>query len=247
MKLGKYYSWEIISEDVAVKSCDKSFFDYNGSGLPEEVRPFFGAEALKEGERIDISLKFRGLFYNAHVIRESPQVGLGRTRIFWETKLGNLLSENYKAGQSLPSARFQKIKNGTFDFEFIYIKEIEEEKTNFRESEEFIAGKEGKKKYFYTARYERKPENRAAAIKIHGLRCMACGFDFEEVYGVLGRDFIEVHHIKPLAYLDEEVDVNPKTDLICLCSNCHSMIHRNRNHTLSLEELKSCINDQKVV
>lgn len=66
---------------------------------------------------------------------------------------------------------------------------------------------------------------------------MACGFDFEEVYGELGRNFIEVHHIKPLYSLDEEVVIDPATDLVCLCSNCHRMIHRKRDSILSLEDL----------
>lgn len=63
------------------------------------------------------------------------------------------------------------------------------------------------------------------------------GFDFEDVYGELGRNFIEVHHIKPLYSLDDEVVIDPATDLVCLCSNCHRMIHRKRDSIISLEEL----------
>ena len=244
METGRFYSWEIISEDVAVKECDKSFFDYNGSGLPKEVRPFFNSEALREGEHKDIVLRFQGVAYNAHIIRESPSVGHGRTRIFWESRLGNIFSDFYKISQSYPTVRFQRVESNIFEVVFFNLKKIEEEKIDPRESDEIVAEKEGKKHYIFTARYERKPENRTAAIKIHGLKCMACGFDFEEFYGALGKDFIEVHHVKPLAYTDEEIEVNPQTDLICLCSNCHSMIHRNKTHTLSLEELKSIIRDK---
>ena len=66
---------------------------------------------------------------------------------------------------------------------------------------------------------------------------MACGFDFETTYGEIGRNFIEVHHVKPLCSLNEEVIIDPMTDLVCLCSNCHRMIHRKRNGILSLPEL----------
>ena len=45
-------------------------------------------------------------------------------------------------------------------------------------------------------------------------------------YGKVGESFIEVHHKKPLASLRERVKIDPKEDLVCLCSNCHSMIHR---------------------
>lgn len=241
METGKYYSWEIISEDVAVKNCDKSFFEYNGSGLPKEVWPFFGVEAMEEGEHIDLVLRFMGLDYNAYITRESPEVGLGRTRIFWETRLGNVFSKLYKTRQPYPTMRFQRVGNNIYDIVFLNLDEIEEEITDLRESYEYIAEKEGRRRYILTTKYERKPENRTAAIKIHGLKCMACGFDFEAVYGELGKDFIEVHHAIPLSSVDEEIEVNPKTDLICLCSNCHSMVHRNRMHTLTLEELKSFI------
>lgn len=98
--------------------------------------------------------------------------------------------------------------------------------------------KEGKHTEYYVTKYERNPKNRKEAIKIHGYKCMVCGFDFEEVYGEIGKRFIEVHHVKPLHKLDEEVVVNPETDLVCVCANCHRMIHRNSNKVLSVEELR---------
>ena len=51
------------------------------------------------------------------------------------------------------------------------------------------------------------------------------GLIFEKVYGPLGKNFIEVHHTKPLSSVDEEVVVDSEKDLVVLCSNCHSMIH----------------------
>ena len=101
--------------------------------------------------------------------------------------------------------------------------------------------KEGKKIEYYTTKYERSPRNRAAAIKIHGYCCAVCGFNFSKVYGELGRDFIEVHHIKPLHSLMDEVIINPETDLVCLCSNCHRMIHHKRGAIVTVEELKQAI------
>ena len=103
---------------------------------------------------------------------------------------------------------------------------------------EVIPQKEGKKKEFYVSKYERNPLNRMNAIKIHGTKCMICGFDFESFYGEAGRNFIEVHHIKPLATLDEEVTIDPEKDLVCVCSNCHRIIHRKRNGVYTLDEVK---------
>lgn len=83
----------------------------------------------------------------------------------------------------------------------------------------------------------RNNKARVAAIKIHGCLCYACGFDFEKTYGVIGRGFIEVHHLRPLAAISEEYMVSPRDDLRPVCSNCHSMLHR-KNPVLSIEELK---------
>ena len=72
---------------------------------------------------------------------------------------------------------------------------------------------------------------------------MACGFNFKDFYGERGSDYIEVHHILPLSQRNEEVTIDPSTDLVVLCANCHRMIHRKRNEILSLEELKTLIRE----
>lgn len=75
---------------------------------------------------------------------------------------------------------------------------------------------------------------------------MVCDFDFEEAYGELGKDFIEVHHMKPLYSLEEEIEINPEEDLVCLCSNCHRMIHRRRDKILTVEELKEIMEEHSI-
>lgn len=105
-------------------------------------------------------------------------------------------------------------------------------------------GIEGHFKYYYGKRYERDSKNRRLAIKKHGLICFACGFNFEEVYGERGKDFIEVHHIKPLSTMEEAVEINPDTDLVPLCANCHRMVHRRKDEVLSVDELKGLMRKQ---
>lgn len=99
---------------------------------------------------------------------------------------------------------------------------------------------EGGSKLRYTTTYERDPKLRDNAIEIHGLNCMACGFNFKNAYGDWGAGFIHVHHTKPVA-ISGPREVNPVTDMVVLCPNCHSMVHRRKNKTLSLEELKSML------
>lgn len=100
---------------------------------------------------------------------------------------------------------------------------------------------EGKKKEYYITKYERDPKNRRNAIKIHGLKCMICGFDFEAFYGAAGKNVIEVHHVKPLSEIGKEITINPETDLVCLCANCHRIVHRKKDGVFSIEEVREMI------
>ncbi len=69
-------------------------------------------------------------------------------------------------------------------------------------------------------------------------------FNFNNIYGQeLASNFIEVHHIKPLS--QHEGTVNPETDLVPVCPNCHRMLHRYRNKTLTIDELKNILENNK--
>lgn len=74
--------------------------------------------------------------------------------------------------------------------------------------------------------YERNPAARRACIDYWGTKCQVCGFDFEKVYGEIGRGFIHVHHIKQLAEIGASYVVDPVNDLRPVCPNCHAMLHR---------------------
>jgi 5-methylcytosine-specific restriction protein A len=88
--------------------------------------------------------------------------------------------------------------------------------------------------------YERNRTARGLCIAHYGCDCQACGFDFRAVYGDLGRDYIHVHHIKPLAEVGAEYEVDPVADLRPVCANCHAMLHR-REPPLTIEELRGLI------
>ncbi len=100
---------------------------------------------------------------------------------------------------------------------------------------------EGTKRTYLVNKYERDPKNRKKAIEIHGVNCIACGFNFEAIYGDRGKEFIEVHHIKPLSSLEGAIKINPETDLVPLCANCHRMVHRRKDNVLEVEQLKSIL------
>jgi 5-methylcytosine-specific restriction protein A len=108
---------------------------------------------------------------------------------------------------------------------------------------EGLAGEtEGRKRYGLDVSYERSPANRAAAIRIHGTKCQCCGFDFNLVYGAgLARDYIQVHHVRSIT--EAVATPNPATDLVPLCSNCHSMVHRRHGEILTVEELRAIMRE----
>lgn len=73
--------------------------------------------------------------------------------------------------------------------------------------------------------YERNPIARARCIEIHGPTCSVCGFDFGAKYGTSASGFIHVHHIRPMASIGAQYEVNPSEDLRPVCPNCHAVIH----------------------
>lgn len=75
------------------------------------------------------------------------------------------------------------------------------------------------------------------------LFCEACGFDFENFYGMRGKGFIECHHMNPIHTLSPGA-VTRLEDLILLCANCHRMIHSKRPW-LTVEELKILIGNKQ--
>jgi 5-methylcytosine-specific restriction protein A len=90
------------------------------------------------------------------------------------------------------------------------------------------ASLEEARRYRMHMRVERNPRAARRAKLHHGHRCQACEFDFERAYGPLGAGFIEAHHRKPLASLEEgkPVAYDVAKDFAVLCANCHRMIHR---------------------
>ena len=88
--------------------------------------------------------------------------------------------------------------------------------------------------------YERNPLARQECISFFGPSCRICDFNFQEKFGKLGENFIHVHHLIEISTIGKEYSVNPKTDLIPVCPNCHAMLHK-KKPAFSIEELKQII------
>ncbi|MTI16200.1 restriction endonuclease [Rhodobacteraceae bacterium RKSG542] len=120
-------------------------------------------------------------------------------------------------------------------------KEVETSSYGFGEETTSPIYREGEEKTRTTTVYERDRRLRAAAIRHHGVNCAACGFNFGDFYGKYAEGYIQVHHINPLSHLDGPVDVDPKTDLVPLCANCHAVVHYKPQQVLSVTDIKALI------
>ena len=115
--LGKFDSWEIVREDVARKTCDKSFYEHNGSGIPQNIRWFFAAEEIAPGARKNIVVVYDGSDYSGNVQRGSDE--LARTRIFWDSTLTSHFKAFSNDGKS-HVAQFRRVGEDRFELTFIH-------------------------------------------------------------------------------------------------------------------------------
>ena len=99
---------------------------------------------------------------------------------------------------------------------------------------------EGARKTVRVNAYERDAKARKACIDHYKTSCVVCGFNFEAKYGAVGKGFIHVHHLNPLALTDGEYELDPIADLRPVCPNCHAMLHRPEK-LLSIKELQAAL------
>ena len=104
--------------------------------------------------------------------------------------------------------------------------------------EEFDGAPEGAKTMRVVNAYERSEKNRRAVLELQGFRCQSCGVLMEERYGKVAKDYIHVHHTKPLSEIGDEYTPDLTKDFAVLCPNCHAIAHR-RKPALSVEEVRA--------
>ena len=99
---------------------------------------------------------------------------------------------------------------------------------------------EGDVQRIETNRYERNPLNRKLCLAAKGYDCIVCGMNFEKKYGNIGYHYIHVHHVIPVSNLGSGYVINPLTDLVPVCPNCHAMLHK-KNPPILPDELRQQI------
>lgn len=242
-----YELWEKKNENVLIRRDNKSFFNNNEFYISKDIEKFFNAENIKCGEKRDICFHYMEKEFLGEIVRSSLEC----CKVLWKTKLGFREDSNKCSIKKIEhiAIRFQRISQSEYGIELLDNQAIDDDRDEPYVT--VISRKEGGKQEFYGTKHERNYANRKNAIKIHvkkhgSIKCMICGFDFEEIYGEAGRNFIEVHHIKPLSDMKEKTEVNPETDLVCICANCHRIIHRHRDKIYSMEEMKELIGNKMI-
>ena len=109
-----------------------------------------------------------------------------------------------------------------------------------------ISYPEGKDKFKQHIIKERNPKLIREAKKQfknkHGhLYCEICHIDFEEIYGEIGKDFIEAHHNKQQVSEMNENNTTKIEDLVMLCPNCHSMVHKMKLYNVEISKLQKIL------
>lgn len=175
-------------------------------------------------------------------------VNIGRQNFFTITNAGkSFLHSNLEVLEYLVS--------GDFNYDDIQsslssIMNAEDNKQqNIYVYDENIIIEEGFKRAKNALVYERSQKLRDAAMDYyteHGhIKCAICSFDFYTQYGERGRGYIEIHHQKPI-FQYEEQDMtksitNALQNVVPVCSNCHRMIHREKNAPMPVENLKQIV------
>ena len=114
------------------------------------------------------------------------------------------------------------------------------------DDDQFESFVEGSKTLRYVTTYERHPQLRKQALAIHGLTCQGCDLDMEKRYGAYAQGLIHVHHVVPVSSYELPRSIDPSTDLVPVCPNCHAVIHRRKAQTLSVSDVRALLNEAAV-
>lgn len=238
MEKTQIYSWYVIESDAIYKKMDKSFYSTGVTGIPVDIRWFFDCE--NDENKISIGLWFEGIRYDG-ILEYYPGSYNKRTRLhtkkFFAANKDKLLKyDNILFSKINPHEYQIKLFNTSSDSNII---------EDPFETKVIIKNGDKSQLAYYTTKYERFHDIKEAVIKIHGTKCEICGFDFQSQYGALGKNFIDIHHLKPLYNLKEEIVPNVEKDFISICTNCHRIIHTGENNMITPEELKRLIEEKE--
>ena len=104
--------------------------------------------------------------------------------------------------------------------------------------------KEGATRQISVNAYERSPAARQSCIDHYGYDCAVCDRSMADLYGKVAESVIHVHHLKDLATIGGEYEVDPIADLRPVCPNCHAVLHTD-SPAMSISKLRKILEKRK--
>ena len=109
-QFGHFDSWETVDEKTAIKTCDRSFYDFRYASVPYGVGWFFDAKSVPVGSNKPVKLIFNGVEYSAKLFNHTTN--RIRFMLFWDRDLRKRF-EAYKNAER--KATFIKKENGVYE------------------------------------------------------------------------------------------------------------------------------------
>ncbi len=227
-RLGTFYSWNIYSEDFAVKKCDKTFFEYGTSGVPKQICWFWRADILTKGEKRSLVFEYDSQEYTAAISKATTSERVG---LLWDSRLKKKLFNLHQERKKVCMA-FWRV-----DVDH-YIMYFCDEKVDFslNDEERYIKSLTFERlKKIALKRSAKKTPDKKEAIVVQKKRdpyiaeyvrlcangiCQLCNnpAPFKRLNG---EPYLESHHIIWLSKGGEDTVDNT----VALCPNCHRKMH----------------------
>ena len=85
------FSWNILSDKIAVKKVDMSSFLHKGTGIPQDTTTFFNVSNFSPHDRKDVTLYYHGEAYDAYLQMDNFE----RIRLLWRQDFANELKSTF--------------------------------------------------------------------------------------------------------------------------------------------------------
>jgi len=247
------WHWDNLSEAVVEANQTGKYFDEWSCGNVKSIKKGDRAFLVKLGTHpkgiIGSGFVASDVFQALHWDKEKAEIGKMTNKVHIEfdvlSEVPLIIEEELKHDSFLHQTWFPQMSGISIKSEVATHLELlwaEKTGTNQNDNNAAIATSysEGRRVLREAYTYERNTKARTDCLEHYGYKCVICGFDFLDFYGDIGKDFIHVHHRKPVSEIGKEYFIDPITDLVPICPNCHAMIHR-KVPALSVEQLRRSI------
>jgi 5-methylcytosine-specific restriction enzyme A len=217
-----YLSWRL---ELTLDHYSGFILDKMQSTFEERKHMFFSFERLAKERNNKLSVQLNGV-----------PIEQAETSTWREFNL--VVSKSY----STQDTEFSSLAACLLDFFCLFLLLLVDE-TEWKSSQvesEPLGRYEGELSKVQVNKYERNRYNRALCLAYYGFECRGCGSIMEEIYGPLGINVIHVHHIVPVSQMGSSYRLDPIKDLIPLCPNCHTIVHK-ENPPISISGLREIL------